>query len=106
MGMTSDAQNATRVITKCDSAFKNHFKRPQITQITPEVPKSVHLGHIFLLGLAKTVFLHCPVLHVSKCVEILKMILQVPACLLISKFWLDDIVGELMIDGKMQRSVC
>ena len=38
-------------------------------QITPEVPKSMHLGHIFLLGLAKTVFLHCPVLHVSICVE-------------------------------------
>ena len=38
-------------------------------QITPEVPKSVHLGHIFLLGLAKTVFLHCPVLHVSTRVE-------------------------------------
>ena len=30
------------------------------------------------------------------------MILQVPACLLISKFWLDDIVGELTLDGKMQ----
>jgi len=27
-------------------------------QITPEVPKSMHLGHIFLLGLAKTVPLH------------------------------------------------
>ena len=38
-------------------------------QITPEVPKSVHLGHIFLLGLAKTVFLHCPVLYVSTRVE-------------------------------------
>ena len=37
--------------------------------------------------------------------KILKMILQVPACLLISKFWLDDIVGELMLDGKMQPSV-
>ena len=32
-------------------------KRPQITT---DVPKSMHLGHIFLLGLAKTVFLHCP----------------------------------------------
>ena len=29
---------------------------PKRPQITPEVPKSVHLGHIFLLGLAKTVF--------------------------------------------------
>ena len=30
------------------------------SQITPEVPKSLHLGHIVLLGLAKTVFLYCP----------------------------------------------
>ena len=37
--------------------------------------------------------------------KILTIILQVPACLLISKFWLDDIVGELMLDGKMQPSV-
>ena len=37
--------------------------------------------------------------------KILTIILQVPACLLISKFWLDDIVGELTLDGKMQRSV-
>ena len=29
-------------------------------QITPEVHRSMRLGHIFLLGLAKTVFLHCP----------------------------------------------
>ena len=36
---------------------------------TPEFPKSMNLGHIFLLGLAKTVFLHCPVLHVSTHVE-------------------------------------
>ena len=42
---------------------------PKRPQITPEVPKSVHLGHIFLLGLAKTVFIHCPVLHVSTRVE-------------------------------------
>ena len=34
--------------------------------------------------------------------KILKMILQVPACLLISKFWLDDIVGELTLVGEMQ----
>ena len=25
-----------------------------------KVQKSMHFGHIFLLGLAKTVFLHCP----------------------------------------------
>ena len=37
--------------------------------------------------------------------KILTKILQVPACLLISKFWLEDIVGELMLDGKTQRSV-
>ena len=37
--------------------------------------------------------------------KILTKILQVPACLLISKFWVDDIVGELTLDGKMQRSV-
>ena len=47
-------------------SLQNVLKSPQIT---PEVPKSVHLGHIFLLGLAKTVFLHCPVLHVSTRVE-------------------------------------
>ena len=33
---------------------------PKSPQITPEVPKSMHLRQIFLLGLAKTVFLHCP----------------------------------------------
>ena len=38
--------------------------------------------------------------------KILTIILQVPACLLISKFWLDDIVGELILDQEMQRSVC
>ena len=42
---------------------------PKCPQITPEVSKSVHLGHIFLLGLAKPVFLHCPVLNVSTRVE-------------------------------------
>ena len=35
---------------------QNVLKSPQIT---PEAPKSMHLGHIFWLGLAKTVFLHC-----------------------------------------------
>ena len=35
--------------------------------------------------------------------KILTIILQVPACLLISKFWLDDIVGELMLDHLMER---
>ena len=57
---TSDAQNATRVITLWFCILKslqNVLKSPQITQ---EVPKSVHLGHIFLLGLVKKVFLHCP----------------------------------------------
>ena len=38
-------------------SLQNVLKSPQIT---PEVPKSMHLGHIFLLGNAKTVFLHCP----------------------------------------------
>ena len=38
-------------------SLHNVLKSPQIT---PEVPKSLHLGHIFLLGLAKTVFLYCP----------------------------------------------
>ena len=33
---------------------------PKCPQIPPEVPKSMHLGHIFLLSLAKTAFLHCP----------------------------------------------
>ena len=42
---------------------------PKRPQITPDHTKSVHLGHIFLLGLAKTVFLHCPLLHVSTHVE-------------------------------------
>ena len=44
-----------------------HSKITEITQnvpkspkISPEVPKSVHLGHIFLLGLAKTVFFNVP----------------------------------------------
>ena len=52
--------------SKITELLQNVLKSPQIT---PEVPKSVHLGHIFLLGLAKTVFLHCPVLHVSTRVE-------------------------------------
>ena len=38
-------------------SLQNVRKSPQIT---PEVPKIMHLGHIFSLGLAKTVFLHCP----------------------------------------------
>ena len=29
-------------------------------KITPEVPKCMHFGHIFLLGPAKTAFLHYP----------------------------------------------
>ena len=33
---------------------------PKATQITPEVPKSMHLGHIFLLGLAKQCFSTVP----------------------------------------------
>ena len=53
-------------ILKSLKSLQNVLKSPQIT---PEVPKSVHLGHIFLLGLAKTVFLHCPMFHVSTCVE-------------------------------------
>ena len=49
-------------ILKSLKSLQNVLKSPQIT---PEVPKSVHLGHIFLLGLAKTVFLRCPVIHIS-----------------------------------------
>ena len=43
---------------------------PKSPQITPEVPKSLHLGHIFLLGLTKTVFLHCPMLHNRQCASL------------------------------------
>ena len=44
-------------ILKSLKSLQNVLKSPQIT---PEVPKSIFLGHIFSLGLAKTVFLHCP----------------------------------------------
>ena len=53
----------------------------------------------------KATTVNMPAKEILENYKILKMILQVPACLLISKFWLDDIVGELMLDGKMQQSV-
>ena len=74
-----DAQDAKRVeryrqvhVYKSDKTFyntlwfcllnslkslQNILKSPQIT---PKVPKKLHLGHIFLLGLAKTVFFTVP----------------------------------------------
>ena len=53
----------------------------------------------------KATTVNMPAKEILENYKILKMILQVPACLLISKFWLDDIVGELTLDGKMQQSV-
>ena len=44
-------------IIKSLKSLQNVLKLPKIT---PEVPKSMHLGHIFLLRLAKTVFHHYP----------------------------------------------
>ena len=73
-----DAQNAKRVepyrqvhVYESDKTFYNTLwfcilkslksikNVPKSPQITPDVPKSMHLGHIFLLG-RQTMFLHCP----------------------------------------------
>ena len=43
-----------------------HFKitpeRPQITLVTPEIPKIMHLGHIFFTGPRQTTFLRSSLL--------------------------------------------
>ena len=57
VGSTSFAKRVDPTVTLHSKITQNALKTPQIA---PEVPKGMHLGHIFLLGLAKIVFLHTP----------------------------------------------
>ena len=55
-------QTDIKCLRKCiawDNA-KSNQNVPKLTQLTPEIPKSMHLGHIFLLGLAKQFFFTVP----------------------------------------------